>query len=262
MTRIAGVNVIRTPCCGRKYATTAYASINFMAWEHWTDGQDHMGLAPPLDGLRHCSCGSYFLTGRAQRIGFIPKDRIERPAPNVISLSERARDRSSKMLRAMFGIKEEPQTSSTSATQSQADDLEEQEVPENAPFVNEEEVNKVIAASRGDLEVQAVARRRLWRRLNDPYREIYRKHRDAGAENFPAFEPSPEQIYNMQSLLALLAHKEDASMIEMAELRRELGDPEGARAMLGEITAQSPPVAQVILECINRGFSGPARYRP
>jgi hypothetical protein len=37
MTRVSGTNIIKAPCCGALLATPAYSSINFMAWEYWTD---------------------------------------------------------------------------------------------------------------------------------------------------------------------------------------------------------------------------------
>ena len=53
---------------------TAFASFNFMASEHWTDGQDENSLSQSDGGLRRCACGSYFLSGYAERVGFIPKN--------------------------------------------------------------------------------------------------------------------------------------------------------------------------------------------
>jgi hypothetical protein len=74
MTRIAGTNIIKAPCCGAFYSTTAFASINFMASKHWTDGQDENSLSQSDGGLRRCTCGGYFLSGYAERVGFIPKN--------------------------------------------------------------------------------------------------------------------------------------------------------------------------------------------
>ena len=52
MTRVAGTRVIKTPCCGTLMGTPAYSSANLMASEYWTDGYDHLSLAPYGDGLR------------------------------------------------------------------------------------------------------------------------------------------------------------------------------------------------------------------
>jgi hypothetical protein len=62
MTRIAGTNLIKAPCCGAFFSTVAFASINFMASEHWTDGQDENSLSQSDGGLRRCTCGGYFLS--------------------------------------------------------------------------------------------------------------------------------------------------------------------------------------------------------
>ncbi len=56
MTRIAGTNIIKAPCCGALYSTTAFASINFMASEHWTDGATENSLSQSDGGLRRCTC--------------------------------------------------------------------------------------------------------------------------------------------------------------------------------------------------------------
>jgi len=65
LTRIAGTNIVKAPCYGALYSTTAFASINFMASEHWTDGQDENSLSQFGWGLRSCTCGSYFRSGYA-----------------------------------------------------------------------------------------------------------------------------------------------------------------------------------------------------
>ena len=68
MTRISGTNIVKAPCCGAFYSTTAFASINFMASEHWTDGATENSLAQSDGGLRRCTCGGYFLSGYAERV--------------------------------------------------------------------------------------------------------------------------------------------------------------------------------------------------
>ena len=54
MTRISGTNIVKAPCCGALYSTTAFASINFMASEHWTDGATENSLSQSDGGLRRC----------------------------------------------------------------------------------------------------------------------------------------------------------------------------------------------------------------
>lgn len=259
MTRIAGVDVIVTPCCRRTYGTTAYASINFSASEYWTDGQDHQGLAPPLDGLRQCSCGQFFLIRRAEKVGFVPQRAVESRSSNVVSLSQRVSEKSSSWMRAMFGLPEAPSSTPPTAVDWSASGAV--EIPESAPRVPNSDLEKVIDACSADPEMEIVARRRLWRRLNDPYRDVYRAHRDGGAQDFPPFTPSAEQYTNMGRLLELLYPHEDECSIEIAELLRELGDSARASKFLGYVNAESPFLARVIQECLKQGFQGPARYR-
>ena len=45
-----------------------------MASEHWTDGATENSLSQSDGGLRRCTCGGYFLSGYAERVGFIPKN--------------------------------------------------------------------------------------------------------------------------------------------------------------------------------------------
>lgn len=56
MTRVSGVHIIKSPCCGVQMHTSAYASINFTATEYWTDGHTEGSLAPQGEGLRRCLC--------------------------------------------------------------------------------------------------------------------------------------------------------------------------------------------------------------
>ena len=88
MTRIAGTNIIKAPCCRAFHSTTAFASINFMASEHWTDGQDENSLSQSDGGLRRCTCGGYFLSGYAERVGFIPKNKAPQEEQSEYSISK------------------------------------------------------------------------------------------------------------------------------------------------------------------------------
>lgn len=61
MTSIAGYNLNATPCCGVIYKTLNYRSMNFSAWEYWTDGYREGTLMPNDHGLRQCLCGAFYL---------------------------------------------------------------------------------------------------------------------------------------------------------------------------------------------------------
>lgn len=65
MTRVNGCNVIATRCCGAKYQTPRYSSINMMAQEYWTDGYRLYSLFGLDGGLRKCVCGKLYLLNQA-----------------------------------------------------------------------------------------------------------------------------------------------------------------------------------------------------
>jgi hypothetical protein len=61
MTRSSGWLVSGAPCCGARYSTRRYRSINFMSSALWTDGYREHSLMPNDHGLRRCKCGTFFL---------------------------------------------------------------------------------------------------------------------------------------------------------------------------------------------------------
>ncbi len=69
MTRVSGVCLVTTPCCGATYAMPRYASINFRASEYWTDGWREQSLYACDEGLRRCTCGRVILQQQVQEVG-------------------------------------------------------------------------------------------------------------------------------------------------------------------------------------------------
>ena len=68
MTSVSGYNINKTACCGTQYRTPRYSSMNFMAWEYWTDGYRDGSLMPNDHGLRKCKCGNFFIMRELQHI--------------------------------------------------------------------------------------------------------------------------------------------------------------------------------------------------
>jgi hypothetical protein len=142
---------------------------------------------------------------------------------------------------------------------------EERQATEPALKVADEKLASLLALALTE-DVELVVRRRYWRYLNDPYREIYRAHRksvdDAAREankggttfltalsnkitttgpptlpnvvtiskifTAPLNTPTAVQQENMQALLRLLLKSEKPDPVEIAELFRELGDYDAA----------------------------------
>mgnify|MGYP007000749331 CR=1 FL=1 len=62
MTIVRGVRIVVSPCCGAQYAFPRYVSMNFSAFEYWTDGWRDGSPIPNDEGLRRCKCGQCVLT--------------------------------------------------------------------------------------------------------------------------------------------------------------------------------------------------------
>jgi hypothetical protein len=69
MTLVRGVRIVETPCCGARYTTPEFASMNFSSSEYWTDGYRHESLTPNDEGLRRCGCGHFMMMRSLIEIG-------------------------------------------------------------------------------------------------------------------------------------------------------------------------------------------------
>jgi hypothetical protein len=87
LTRISGSNIIKAPCCGAFYSSTAFASFKLKANEHWTEGATENSLSQYDGRLRHCTFGGYFLAGYAVRVGFIPTNTGQQPEQSDYSIT-------------------------------------------------------------------------------------------------------------------------------------------------------------------------------
>jgi hypothetical protein len=145
-------------------------------------------------------------------------------------------------------------------------------------------------------DVELVVRRRYWRYLNDPYREIYRAHRkavDSAAQKakgsntlraqlagklrsvtapelfappsraftVPPYSLTQHQKGNMQKLLHLLQKSEQPDPVEVAELHRELGRFDEATAALQACTEDdSGFTSKLLAKMIDDRTTAPVRY--
>jgi uncharacterized protein (UPF0147 family) len=161
MTRIVGTSIIKAPCCGALYSTAAFASINFMASEHWTDGATENSLSQSDGGLRSCTCGGYFLSGYAERVGFIPKNSDQPQEQSEYSISK-IFGKIGKLLIAEDKTK--PQTIRKLPTQWAANETV---IPPNAPSVTAAAIAELLDSKPQDKNLLIQARRLYWRYLNN-----------------------------------------------------------------------------------------------
>ena len=257
MTSVSGRNVVAAPCCQTLYTTPAYSSINLSASEFWTDGQRVHGLYPNDGGLRSCACGSYFLLKDAEKVDFIQESKPFAPDgwENIKSTWwTRFRGRQTKeQVMAFYD------TRPLEVIKAEA---KARVIPPPTQFVKDQELAQVIHDCLGERDILIVARRRYWRYLNDPYREIYREHRDKDQSSFPLFEPTELQISNMLALLDLLLQTtETCDPFEVIELFRELGKFTEAKSRLDQVEDQKNVLFKIMSELIEEKTIGPARFR-
>jgi hypothetical protein len=255
MTRIAGTNIIKAPCCGALYTTTAFASINFMASEHWTDGATENSLSQSDGGLRSCTCGGYFLSGYAERVGFVPKNSRQQQEQSEYSIAK-IFGKIGKLLIA--DDKAKPQTIRKLPTQWAANETV---IPPKAQSVTGAAIAKLLDSKPQDKNLQIQARRLYWRYLNDQFRDEYRAYRDINKDSFPAYAPSAAQMDNMEHLAALLEDHDMVDELELGELYREMSQPLKARAKLAKVGEDDQKLCAMQLSLLEMGYQGPIRFK-
>jgi len=175
---------------------------------------------------------------------------------------------------------------------------EEKQVMESAFQVDDEKLSSLLARPLNE-DIEIVVRRRYWRYLNDPYREIYREHRKSvndavdeankGASTFwrtlggilpgtkpprPAAVVPPSRIFtvppntptelqrgNMQALLHLILKSEKPDPLEIAELHRELGDYDEAQKAIEMFNEAEHTASRLIRLLIAEKVNEPMRYQ-
>ena len=255
MTRVSGTNIIKAPCCGALYSTTAFASINFMASEHWTDGQDENSLSQSDGGLRRCACGSYFLSGYAERVGFIPKNNGKQQEQTEYSIAK-IFGKIGKLLIAEDKAK--PQTIRKLPSQWAANETV---IPHKAQSVIGADIAELLESKPQDKNLLIQARRLYWRHLNNQFRDEYRTYRNIHKDSFPAYAPSMAQMDNMEQLAALLEDHDMVDELELGELYREMGQPLESRAKLAKVDEADRKLCEMQLSLLEKGYSGPARFK-
>jgi hypothetical protein len=198
MTTVAGFQVLKTPCCSAVYKTLRYGSINFSASEIWTDGRAVNGLYSQDLGLRRCACDGYYLISQCEKLHEI--ERAKPPAPTYWTKGSNGWWWTNVLGRHTREYYEKYYDTRP----AEVVEAESKTAPPNAIHVEDQYLDKVIAYGEGNLELLVVARRRLWRFLNDPYRDLYREHKKSSPNTFPEYVPSDEVLRNIQALIDLL----------------------------------------------------------
>jgi hypothetical protein len=139
-------------------------------------------------------------------------------------------------------------------------------------------------------DVEIVVRRRYWRLLNDPYRDIYREHREKENNKnkkrnsffslfllsfglrkplkkdeleftVPKFFISKQLSQNLEELLTLLKNEEIKDYLEITEILRELSRFEEASEMLAKFSEEKNKIADLLKQLLVQKDNSPYRYR-
>jgi hypothetical protein len=127
--------------------------------------------------------------------------------------------------------------------------------------VSDSSMPDVFNQKNANTSLLIVARRRYWRFLNDPFREIYREHRKLNGESFPYYSPTDAQADNMIKLIELLDRPHSSDWVEIAELSRELGDFEVANSALTFDKGSDNKFKDVVGRLIDIKVASPARFK-
>lgn len=248
MTMVRGVRIVAAPCCGAQYALPRYVSMNFMAFEYWTDGWREGSPMPNDEGLRRCNCGRFLLlkdlaeietaeTSDLPHLGLVPHEML----PECIAQADREDLELAARLEYWHHLNH-----SYRERYRQHRDAEE-------------------AATRSAWEASNPDRRSWWDKFRGRQAPSYR--RPPGSPfTYPAFEPTGEQLQNMKRLSEILLARESATRrrytLERAELYREQGRFDDAVQVILTLEENEVDVtSQLITRLIREQQTAPMRYR-
>ena len=244
MTRIAGYTLNATPCCGAIYSTPRYRSMNFSAWEYWTDGYQEGSLKPSANGLRKCKCGNFFMLTELHEISQI--DETEAPYPKRVASEE---------------LSEAIATARTPIIEQAA--RQEYWVQLNHPYRERYRAHRDAeeASTKAAWETANPDSRNWWQRFCKVPPPRYTPQQGSPF-TVPPFDPTHKQRDNMTALIDLMQRQDHPDRLILAELHRELGNFSEADCELKLLSADElSNASSVIAELINEKQSAPIRFR-
>lgn len=247
MTIVRGVRILAAPCCGARYQFPNYVSMNFSAFEYWTDGWREFSPMPNDEGVRRCQCGQFVLlkelveietaeTSELPRIDHVPAELL----PECIA-------------------------------QASSEDLElaarlgywrHLNHPYRERYRQHREAEE--AATKAAWEVANPDRRTWWDKFRGREAPSYR--RPPGSPfTYPVFEPTDEQLQNMKQLSQILFEWRSTGRggysLDLAELYREQGRFDEAEHVILTIDGRDVDVtSKLITRLIKEQQTAPMRY--
>jgi hypothetical protein len=246
MTSFSGYYINGAVCCGARYSTRRYRSINFMSSALWTDGYREQSLMPNDHGLRRCKCGNYFL--QSELIAISEVDETDEPlAPRV-----------------------PPEDLPAAISQARTQAIELASRLDYWQHLN----HAYRDLYRAHRDAEDAATQAAWEAANPDQRTAWQKLRKIERKprydpeivrpiTFPVFEASPAQRENMLALLKLIAasDKPEWHAFSRVELHRELGQFDEARQALQRVDQEdSASECRLVLWLIDQCHAAPVRY--
>ena len=249
MTIISGVRILAAPCCGARYAAPRYRSMNFMAFEYWTDGWREGSLMPNDEGLRRCMCGQFILLKELVEIETAETSdlpRIDRVPEEQLAACIAAADREELEVAARIEC------------------WHYLNHPYRQRYRNHRDAEE--EATKATWEAANPDRRTWWDKLRR--RKAPEYHRPPNSPfTYPAFEPTDEQLQNM-TLLSDILHvwslesRPRQNPLALAELLREQRRFDEALAIILALdNADDDVTSKLIAKLSGEKQSAPMRYR-
>jgi hypothetical protein len=256
MSRTEGYQLHACPHCDKVHVSLNYVSLNFMAYENWSDGRSYQSLYDSRQGLHRCvGCEEFFLKREANYVGAIPgwRSRISQDDAefDIQELIRRQRDDGplfdftwakdlSYSIKSWWNPSRYPYKKSKKQIDKEKSDKyeaerkqAEQEIKDeikNYPrlkFSDDSDLKNIIAnKDKYSDDLIRSARTLYWMYLNDDYRAIRKAEfgdKPIPLEEIPEFQPTAEQADNMLALIELLKTDSYVLKTRIGELYRELG---------------------------------------
>lgn len=247
MTIVRGVRILAAPCCGAGYKLPNYVSMNFSAFEYWTDGWREFSPMPNDEGLRRCQCGQFVLLKELVEIETAETSELP-PIDHVPAelLPECIAQASSEDLElaARLGY------------------WRHLNHPYRERYRQHREAEE--AATKAAWEAANPDRRTWWDKLRGRKATSY--SRPPGSPfTYPAFEATDEQLQNMKRLSDILLERRAASRrrytLELAELYREQGRFDEAEQVILTVDDRDVDVtSKLVARLIQEKQPAPMRY--
>lgn len=245
MTRISGYYINAAPCCDARYSSPRYSSMNFSAWEYWTDGYSDSSLMPGGHGLRKCKCGNFFLLAELKKTELV--DETDVPYPDSVDPQEL------------------PQAIAQARTPfielaARLDYWQHLNHPYRERYRAHRDAEE--AATKAAWIAANPDRRTWWQRFRKVSPLQYVRPSDSPF-TYPPYELSEAQRENLNAMLRL--HESKAVQIDhqaRAEMHRELGEFEQAAEALRNVEEKDRGVTSRLINKLAKDKeTAPMRYR-